>query len=195
MSASNSFQNALVRPLTAQEEIYWQLTYTDQIHGVRAAHVIGATTPEQWRSGLDALQMRHPSLSVSIESPSMDSPGLTQPFLCLHGNKKIPLRVVSHALAPRWEAEVEREHSIPFLSGEAPLARAVLIHGAESSVFILSASHSIQAMSEPATGRDSSNWLIEYMRYLRCLFDWRCMKYLSETTWRYSGGKLCPIIF
>jgi hypothetical protein len=143
MSVSSSFQSAIVRPLTAQEEIYWQLTYTDQIHGVRAAHVIGATTPEHWRSGLDALQMRHPSLSVSIESPSMDAPGLTQPFLRLHGNKKIPLRVVSHAITPRWEAEVEREHSIPFESGEAPLARAVLIHGAESSVFILSVSHSI----------------------------------------------------
>jgi hypothetical protein len=77
MLTSDRFHFSVVRPLTAQEEIYWQLTYTDQIHGVRAAHVTGVTTPKQWRSALDALQRRHPSLSVSIESPTKDSLGLT----------------------------------------------------------------------------------------------------------------------
>jgi hypothetical protein len=52
MLTSDRFHFSVVRPLTAQEEIYWQLTYTDQIHGVRAAHVTGVTTPKQWRSAL-----------------------------------------------------------------------------------------------------------------------------------------------
>ena len=144
MTISESGTTSIVRPLTAQEEIYWQLTYTDQIHPVFAAHVTGSSSPEQWRSALDALQKRHPSLSVSIESPgSADMPGPTQPFLRRHSNKPIPLRVVQRASTPRWEAEIERELSIPFECGDVPLARAVLIHDDASSIFILSVSHSI----------------------------------------------------
>lgn len=144
MTQSDASTVSIVRPLTAQEGIYWQLTYTDQIHPVLAAHVSGPSHPEQWRAALAALQARHPSLSVSIEAPdNAGTSGPTQPFVRRHSNKPIPLRVVQRASTPRWEAEIERELSIPFHCGDVPLARAVLIHGDTSSVFILSVSHSI----------------------------------------------------
>ncbi len=132
-----------VRPLTAQEEIYWQLTFNDQIHPVIAAHVTGSTHPEQWRAALDALQARHPLLSVSIEAPSLETPGLTQPFFRRRGKMPIPLRIVPWESVSRWEEEIERELAIPFRPGETPLARAVLIHTPDRSIFILAVSHSI----------------------------------------------------
>jgi hypothetical protein len=143
MSTSVIQDQAIVRPLTAQEEIYWQLTFNDSIHPVLAAHVCGPTLPAQWRAALDALQLRHPPLSVSIEAPGVNTPGYTQPFFRRYSGQPITLRVFSSASAPKWERAVEQELSMPFRPGEAPLARAVLIHGSDSSIFILSACHSI----------------------------------------------------
>lgn len=144
MSTTVFPDRTIVRPLTAQEEIYWQLTFNDSIHPVLAAHVCGSTLPGQWRAALDALQMRHPSLSVSIEIPGVNEPsGQTKPFFRIHSGRPIPLKVFSAASAPKWEKVIEQEISIPFRPGEAPLARAVLIYGSESSIFILSACHSI----------------------------------------------------
>lgn len=135
--------NYPIRPLTAQEEIYWQLTYTDQIHPVLAAHLDGVASVEEWRRALDALQQRHPLLNVSIEIPD-NSNTFTQPFFVYRNNKKITLRVVpDNESADRWESEIERQLSLPFRSGDAPLVRAALIQKATSSIFILAVCHSI----------------------------------------------------
>lgn len=145
VSKMPSTQNAadILRPLSAQEDIYWKLSFTDQIHPVLAAHVAGVTTPDQWRVALDTLQARHPMLSVGIEGPIHDGSGPTQPFFRRHSQSQIVLRVVDASAGGRWEAEIERELTIPFQPGEAPLARAVLIHEHHHSIFILSVSHSI----------------------------------------------------
>ena len=133
----------VLRPLTAQEEIYWQLTFNDQIHPVIAAHVVGRTVAEQWRTALDALQARHSLLQVSIEVPTPETPAQTQPFFRRHVDVPIPLRIVPWTSVSRWEDEIERELAIPFRLGEAPLIRAVLIHAPDRSILILGASHSI----------------------------------------------------
>jgi hypothetical protein len=140
---SIQYASDILRPLSAQEDIYWKLSFTDQIHPVLAAHVAGMTMPDQWRVALDALQKRHPMLSVGIEGPSYDGSGPTQPFFRRHSQSQIALRIVDGASGVRWEAEIERELTIPFQPGEAPLARAVLIHKPNHSIFILSVSHSI----------------------------------------------------
>jgi hypothetical protein len=143
MSVLTNNKVDFLRPLTAQEEIYWQLTFNDQIHPVIAAHVTGSTSLEQWRAALDALQLRHSLLSVSIEAPSLETPGQTQPFFQKRSGVPIPLRVVPWATVSRWEEEIERELATPFVTGEAPLIWAVLIHTSDRSIFILSVSHSI----------------------------------------------------
>jgi hypothetical protein len=132
-----------VRPLTAQEEIYWLLNWNCPIHPVLAAHVTGPTVPEQWRTALDALQKRHPFLSLSIEASDPEEDGTSRPFLQRHVDAPIPLRVVPRASISRWEAEVERELAMPFAPGQAPLLRAVLIYEPEHSILILSGCHSI----------------------------------------------------
>jgi hypothetical protein len=138
-----NYHSDILRPLTAQEDIYWKLSFADQIHPVIAAHVSGVTTHDQWRAALDAVQKRHAMLSVSIEGPSLDGSGPTQPFFRKRSGMQIPLRVIQDTSVGRWEAEIERELTIPFQPGEAPLARAVLIHGPQRAVFILSVSHSM----------------------------------------------------
>ena len=133
---------ANLRSLTAQEEIYWLLNWNSPIHPVLAAHVTGHTVPEQWRDALDQLQQRHPFLSVSIEAPEKGVTG-SRPYFKQHRGVSIPLRVVQWDAVPRWEAEIERELAVPFAPGEAPLLRAVLIHGTERSILILAGCHSI----------------------------------------------------
>ncbi|WP_446743423.1 condensation domain-containing protein [Silvibacterium acidisoli] len=131
-------QPAMLRSLTAHEEIYWLLNWNSPIHAVLAAHVVGSTTAEDWRVALDLLQQRHPLLSVSI-----DAADGYRPFFKHHAQAPIPLRVVAGESVSRWEAEIERELAIPFAPGEAPLLRAVLIHQPDRSVIILAACHSI----------------------------------------------------
>jgi hypothetical protein len=130
------------RPLTAQEEIYWRLTYNDQIHPVLAAEVRGQTTIAQWREALDIVQRHHPLLQVAIEMPDSDN-RYFQPMFVRRGDAIIPLRSEVDGGERTIEDEIERELATPFLSGEAPLARVVLLHAPERTVFILAISHSI----------------------------------------------------
>jgi len=128
----------MLRSLTAHEEIYWLLNWNSPIHPVLAAHVTGSTTPEEWRTALDLLQQRHPLLSVSIDAVNGSRPFFNHPV-----QAPIPLRIVPDESVPRWEAEVERELAVPFVPGESPLLRAVLIHQTDRSIIVLAACHSI----------------------------------------------------
>ena len=132
-----------LRSLTAQEEIYWLLNWNSPIHPVLAAHVAGPTTPDQWRAALDALQKRHPFLSLSIEAPTPDRTGGSRPFFQQHVGAPIPLRVLPLGSVSRWEAEVERELATPFSPGQAPLLRAVLLYEPDCSILLLAGCHSI----------------------------------------------------
>jgi hypothetical protein len=102
------------------------------------AHIEGQTTIAAWRTALDALQERHPFFSVSIERSGGGSP-------CFHAdvNARIPLRVVSNPEHANWQVEVAKELATPFDEQQAPLVRAVLSHGINESIFILTAHHSI----------------------------------------------------
>jgi hypothetical protein len=159
MNDKTSSDGAQSRPLTAQEEIYWRLTYNDQIHPVLAAEVKGRTTTDQWRMAIDLVQRRHPLLQVKIEMPSASNE-FRQPMFVAGQGEIIPLRL-GHSLDERSIAEeIERELATPFLSGQAPLARCVILHEAERSVFILAISHSIaDGMSALLLVRDVLNAL------------------------------------
>jgi hypothetical protein len=131
------------RPLTAQEEIYWRLTYNDQIHFVLAAEVLGETQVRQWRGALDSVQRRHPLLQVAIEMPGYRN-SYRQPTFVPQQNAVIPLRVIEQSAdEAAIAAVIQRELATPFLAGVAPLARAVLLYAPERSVVLLSLSHSI----------------------------------------------------
>jgi hypothetical protein len=126
-----------LRPLGAMEEIFWLFDQNTPVHFALAAEVQGRITVEEWRAALDALQRRHPLLSVCIDSSHNRVPHFRRVE-----NAPIPLRIVEDIPAD-WETEIEKELSTPFDHEQAPLVRAVVLHQETKAVFILVMHHSI----------------------------------------------------
>jgi hypothetical protein len=102
-----------------------------------AAHVEGHTEVSSWRTALDAAQRRHPLLSVAIETEAVQGPRFRTV-----ADARIPLRIAEAPLSS-WRYEVAKELATPFDAQQAPLVRAVLMHGQNESVLIIAAHHSI----------------------------------------------------
>jgi len=126
----------IVRPLGAVEEFLWLFDHSSPKHFCLIAEVSGQTTVSDWRTALDALQKRHPLLSVSIDTTYNRVPHFRQAT-----DSPIPLRVVEGNT--RWEREVEREMRTLFDPTQAPLIRTVLILRPAQAIVILVTHHSI----------------------------------------------------
>ncbi len=126
------------RPLGVFEHIFWLRGQINAVHFLVAGEVEGATAPEEWRTALDAIQKRHPLLSVRIVQKDDTSVWFEH-----RAESPIPLRLVTGDGLFRWEEELEKELSVPFDTQEAPLVRAVLIHYPDRCIVILAAHHSV----------------------------------------------------
>lgn len=126
------------RLLSGYERVSWLFDQTRCFHFVLAAEISGFATVEQWRAALDAVQNRHPLLSVGINGNN-----LLEPFFQQVPGMQIPLRIVDGNSLERWESELETEMALPFQSNQVPLIRAVLIQEHKRVKFILSAHHAI----------------------------------------------------
>jgi hypothetical protein len=136
MSATKSKKE--VRALGAMERLFWLMDQKHPAHLTVTAEVNGITKVQSWRDALDEVQRRHPVLSTSI---NRNEEG--QPALYPVDGAPIPLRVVDGSVQGRWELELDREMAVPFMPGQAPLIRSVLIHKPQSAVLIMIAHHSI----------------------------------------------------
>ncbi|MBB5317119.1 hypothetical protein [Tunturibacter empetritectus] len=58
----------LLRPLGAFEELFCLFDQHFPTNGALAAQISGHTTVQQWHDALDAVQLRHPLLSVCIDT-------------------------------------------------------------------------------------------------------------------------------
>jgi hypothetical protein len=67
INTSSSNPEDIVRPLGPFEEILWLLDQCASKHFAMAAEIEGTTMIEGWQAALDAVQKRHPSLSVCIK--------------------------------------------------------------------------------------------------------------------------------
>jgi hypothetical protein len=128
---------AFERPLGGLEHFFWLIDQHRPVHFAIAAHVEGRTTISGWRAALDAVQGRHPLLSVAIEIVADRGPS----FRTITG-AAIPLRITKAPMSS-WRMEVARELATPFNAEQAPLVRAALLHGLTESVLILATHHSI----------------------------------------------------
>jgi hypothetical protein len=126
------------RPLGGLEQFFSLVDQHRSVHFAMAAHIEGHTTIAAWRTALDALQERHPFFSVGIDRGDGGSP-----YFRPDVNARIPLRVVANPEHANWQMEVAKELAAPFDEQQAPLVRAVLSHGTNESIFILTAHHSI----------------------------------------------------
>jgi hypothetical protein len=127
----------LLRPLGAFEELYCLFDQHFPINGALAAEITGHTTIHQWREALDAIQRRHPLLSVCIDTVFNRVPHFRHV-----PNQHIPLRVVTSPNA-RWQQEIAEEINAPFTPDQSPLFRAVLLSQEKRSIFILSSHHAV----------------------------------------------------
>jgi hypothetical protein len=127
----------LLRPLGAFEELFCLFDQDFPTNGALAAQITGHTTVPQWRDALDAVQQRHPLLSVCIDTTFNRVPHFRRVI-----GQRIPLRVVTSHNA-RWQREIAEEVNAPFTPDQAPLFRAVLLHQETHCIFILSSHHAV----------------------------------------------------
>lgn len=128
-----------LRPLTTFERVLWLHDQVEPSHFSVSGLIAGATTVEDWKMALAALQRRHPLFRVSIQT---DENGV--PFFQEETGTSIPLRVVECNAEYQLEQEVATEIATPFYTASAaPLVRATVLHEKRRSIVILVAHHSI----------------------------------------------------
>jgi NRPS condensation-like uncharacterized protein len=126
----------VVRPLGVIEEFLWLFDFSSPKQFCVIAEIEGETSIPAWRAALDEVQMRHPMLSVCINSTRQRVPQFSQVQDC-----QIPLRIISPGIA--WEREAEHEIRTLFDPTQAPLVRVSLIHEPRRSFVLITAHHSV----------------------------------------------------
>jgi hypothetical protein len=126
---------SLERPLSPLEETFWLFDRLSRFSFVMVAEVAGPLTEAALRTGLDALQGRHPLLRARIEME--DGAAL---IFRTADVPPIPLRIVDGPRAA-WVAEAERDQQNAFPTETGPLARCTLIRHGEDASTVLFAFH------------------------------------------------------
>lgn len=130
--------NTIARPLGGYEKAFWIVDQICRTHFAMAVEVCGRIGEEEFQTALDAVQARHPLLSVSIEGDRYKNPA----FRFVPG-KKISVRIMNGPAVDRLEKEIATELSVPFDWTQGTLIRAVLIKDEVDSAVILTAHHAI----------------------------------------------------
>jgi hypothetical protein len=124
-----------LRTLGSQEEYVWLLEQKASRTVVVLAEMQGSTTPEDWRTALNAVQARHTLLSSRI----CKEPGC-RPYLERASGIGIPLKIVARDAAPSAVERCARELEAGFAQDNA-LMRATIMHDKEQCTLILAAVH------------------------------------------------------
>jgi Phthiocerol/phthiodiolone dimycocerosyl transferase C-terminus len=126
-----------LRDLDTFEEFFWLLEQSAPLFHAVVAEVNGATTIQQWKNALDAIQIHYPLLSASIRKV----PG-KRPFFQKVEGVSVPLRIAPLTDSLVVEEEMEKELQQPFGDGSGQLTRAVLFYSPGRSVVIFATHHS-----------------------------------------------------
>jgi hypothetical protein len=126
-----------LRDLDAFEEFFWLVEQSAPMFHAVVVEVNGATTIEQWKDALDAIQIRYPLLSASIRKV----PG-KRPFFEKVSGVLMPLRTAHLTDSLVLEEEMEKELQKSFGDGSGPLTRATLFHASGRSVVMFATHHS-----------------------------------------------------
>ncbi|OZJ01925.1 hypothetical protein BZG36_05320 [Bifiguratus adelaidae] len=127
-----------LRPLGPCEAYFWLSNQNSAKHFIVAAEIKGTTTVASWQAALDAVQRRHPLLSVCIDT---DASGI--PYFRSIPNLPIPLKVIDSETGQGWEDIIVAEWETPFPVKDALLVRTTLLYAKHRATFLFAAHHSI----------------------------------------------------
>jgi hypothetical protein len=144
----NKIKNRL---LGTNEKVFWVLDQKTTTQFAIVAEIEGHYEDQAWRTALDEVQKRHPSLSVQISGNDYSEARFQH-----SGHCPIPLKIFAMKdNSESWNSIIEEELSQPIDMAVAPLARAVLIQQPGQCVFMFLSNHSIgDGMSAALTVRD-----------------------------------------
>ena len=131
-------QNTLIREIGSLERLFFRYSERHPAHFLVAAEFDGILDDEVLRRALDAVQQRHPLLSVHVE----DHPSTRLSFCRAPAIAPIPL-TVHHGTCSGWQKLAATELARPFDRSTAPLMRAALTTTPTSSVIVLTFDHTI----------------------------------------------------
>ena len=131
-------QNTLIREIGSLERLFFRYSERHPAHFLVAAEFDGILDDEVLRRALDAVQQRHPLLSVHVE----DHPSTRLGFYRAPAIAPIPL-TVHHGTCSGWQKLAATELARPFDRSTAPLMRAALTTTPTSSVIVLTFDHTI----------------------------------------------------
>jgi hypothetical protein len=126
-----------IRDLDSFEEVFWLIEQNLAAYYVLAVEVEGATTVNEWRAALEAVQRRHPLLSASIHK----QPG-ERPYFVRTQGVPIPLRVEAWTDTLVLHEEMEKELNGSFGDGSGSQMLVTLFHGPERSALLFAVNHS-----------------------------------------------------
>jgi len=139
------------RLLGTNEKVFWVLDQRTTTQFAIVAEIEGHSDDKAWRTALDEVQRKHPSLSVQISGNDYSEARFQH-----IGHCQIPLKIFSMKdNSESWNSIIEEELSRPIDIAVAPLARAVLIQQPGQCIFMFLSNHSIgDGMSAALTVRD-----------------------------------------
>jgi NRPS condensation-like uncharacterized protein len=135
--SANPRNTALVRPIEALERLFFRYAERNPVHFLLVAEFDVVLDVQQLRSALDAVQRRHPLLSVHVE----DHPSSRLGFYRAPAVDRIPLAV--HEGGSDWRPRAAAELTRPFDRSTAPLIRVALLRAPTSSAIVLTFDHTI----------------------------------------------------
>ena len=132
-----------VRDLGAMERILHFYASEHPRHFCVVAEIEGTIDPAKCRAAFDAVQARHPMLSVCVRDDPQRGPGI---YRC---DRPLKVGFSSVDEEPDWRRVVERELATPFADSEGPLMRATVMYGAHGASIVLTSHHVLSdGMSE-----------------------------------------------
>jgi NRPS condensation-like uncharacterized protein len=136
--ARNGATACLMRPLGAWERMYHRYMERNPMHFVMSMEFEVLLSHDQVQKAIDAVQARHPLLSVHLENP-VGSP------LGFYRSPRVPaIPVAGLRQDPQhWQPVAARELSRPFDRSVAPLLRCNLISDEKASTILLSFDHTV----------------------------------------------------
>ncbi len=140
-----STTRAFDRPLGYGELFWWKISEAASTNFVMVAEVGGAIDEARLRAALGRVARRHPMLRARVDARPR------RPVFRFGGEARVPLQVLARASEHHFVRVVEDELNRSVPHDAAPMWRATLLRGEDTSELILTFHHAISDARSAAT--------------------------------------------